>query len=270
MSGSLVCFALPEESRPFERRVRGLGLVRVLITGIGRRNADLSVRRAFQNRVPRLVLTCGFAGSLDPSLRCGTVLYEPGEGWESDATIRRLVESLRNQSSAPEPLATARGLGQWGDAVVPRNCPEARGGSASPEVRLGRFYCSDRIAITAAEKRALRVSTGADAVEMESGAIRSLCRDAKVPCLTVRVISDEAEEDLPVDFNALMTAHQALDLKRLAWTIARSPRLISPLLRLQRRSRAAAGRLAEVLGNLLGPTAPRPGGHSGRPKTVRG
>ena len=216
MGDILVCFALAEEARPFERRVRGRGGVGVLVTGIGRRNAEVSVRRALSERRPVLVLTCGFAGGLDPALEHGTVLFECDEEAEAAPTGRAMREGL-----------TVAGA------------------------RRGRFHCADRIAITAAEKRTLRTVTGAEAVEMESGAIRTVCHAAGVPCVTVRVVSDVADEDLPLDFNALMKADQVLDVGRLMWKVARSPRLIGPLLRLQRRSRAAADRLAGVLESSL-------------------
>ena len=86
---------------------------------------------------------------------------------------------------------------------------------------------------------------------MESAVIHGVCRAGGIPCVTVRVISDEANEDLPLDFNALMTTDQRLDLKRLLWRVMCSPGLAGGLLRLQRRSRAAAERLAEVLADTL-------------------
>ena len=114
-----------------------------------------------------------------------------------------------------------------------------------------RFHCALNVATTAEKKKALRKTTGADAVEMESEIIRALCREQGIPSATVRVISDAAHEDLPLDFNGLMNARQELHYGRLALSLLRSPGKIPALLRLQRQTQAAARNLAAVLEKII-------------------
>ena len=120
-----------------------------------------------------------------------------------------------------------------------------------------RFHCHERVAVSVQEKAVLRRDSGADAVEMESSVIRAICRELKIPSATVRVISDDARQDLPLDFNALMTRDNRMDLPRLLWTLARHPGRIPALIQFQRQTLEAARRLGAVLDGL---TWARPSG----------
>lgn len=201
---SLVCFALQEETGAFKKLVAGRTDVSILLTGIGRKNAETAVRGFLERNSPRLVLTCGFAGGLNPELKLGDVVF-----------------------------LTA--------------CPALDAALVRAGARPAAFFFASRIATTAAEKAALRRTTSADAVEMESEAIHALCRERGIPCATARAISDTASEDLPLDFNQLAKTDLSLDFRKLALAVAKSPGKIPALLRLRRNCRFAAARLTEVL-----------------------
>jgi adenosylhomocysteine nucleosidase len=209
----LICFALKEEAAPFRTGLRGGHHVSILLTGIGRQNAEKSLREFLAGGAsvpPDLVLTCGFAGGLNPDLKLGDIIFET-----SDETLRvKLLDAGAKQL---------------------------------------KIFCADRIATTVAEKKKLRAETGADAVEMESAAIHAVCRERGIPCATVRVISDTAGEDLPLDFNTLSKPDRNLDFCKLAWAIARSPGKIPALMQLQKKTRFAAGQLADVLAKIISP-----------------
>jgi adenosylhomocysteine nucleosidase len=113
--------------------------------------------------------------------------------------------------------------------------------------KSAKFFCASKIAITVAEKAELRRSSGANAVEMESEVVHEICRQQKIPCATVRTISDTAEEDLPLDFNKLTKPDLNLDYGKLFLAIAKSPSKILALMRLGKKTRAAGEKLAEVL-----------------------
>jgi nucleoside phosphorylase len=204
----LVCFAVKEEAQVFEQVRRSAPRAMILITGIGKKNAEKAIREALKILRPALVLSCGFAGGLNPQLAAGTVVFE-------------------TEDSAMEAELLARG----GFGV--------------------RFHCAERVATTAAEKRALRESTGADAVEMESQIIGSICSQTGIPYATVRVILDAADEDLPLDFNRLMTSKQQMSYLKLGGALLKSPGKIGALKKLQKRSQAAAEKLAQVLVRII-------------------
>src|SRR6267142_1834865 len=244
---TLICFAVKEEAASFKAAIASNpnSNIQILITGMGQRNAAKSLRASLSNAAsvlplpkgegrgegeqnvhppsipnplihhsttPSLVLTCGFAGALNPDLSLGTVLFSCDD--------------------APhlQPRLVAAGA------------------------RPARFHCANRVASTAAEKRQLWESTHADAVEMESQIIANICQEQQIPCATIRVILDTASEDLPLDFNFLMTADQQMDYRKLAFSLAKSPSKIAALLRLQKQSKTAASKLAEVLLKIVSTT----------------
>jgi adenosylhomocysteine nucleosidase len=207
---TLICFALKEEAAPFRKIAAGKTGITILLTGIGRQNAEKSLRGFLAANSPKLVLTCGFAGGLNPDLKLGDVIFET-----SDETLR------------------AKLLGAGAKQL--------------------KIFCADRIATTVAEKKKLRDESGADAVEMESAAIHAVCRERGIPCTTVRVISDTASEDLPLDFNALSKPDKNLDFGRLFLAIAKSPGKIPALMQLQKKTKFAAEQLARVLEKITFP-----------------
>jgi adenosylhomocysteine nucleosidase len=237
-SGILVCFPLKEEATPFRKVAADKSGISILLTGIGRKNAERSVREFLAGNSPNLVLTCGFAGGLNPDLKLGDVVFEifPPSSRGDEAQIK-----IGNQSEPPSAFAPLRR-----DAHV-GGYEKLIAAGAKP----AKIFCADRIATTAAEKKKLRAETGADAVEMESGALHAVCRERGIPCITVRVVSDTAGEDLPLDFNQLSKPDQNLDYGKLAWAIVKSPGKIGALLQLQKKTRFAAERLASVLEKIV-------------------
>lgn len=134
-----------------------------------------------------------------------------------------------------------------GDVVYSTADSTLTGALKEAGVRSATFACVDRIATTVFEKQLLRANTQADAVEMESEMIHVICQERGIPCATVRVISDPAHEDLPLDFNQLSNPDQSLNFGKLALAIAKSPGKIPALLRLQKQTSFAANQLATKL-----------------------
>jgi len=201
----LVTFAVKEEMKFFPG---GPG-IRRYITGMGRDNADDAIAAAMQQIRPRLVLTCGFAGGLNPILKSNEIVFGTDEG-------STLYDALKNAGGTPV-----------------------------------SFFCARRVAITAEEKQRLWRGMGSDAVEMESESIREYCRERDIPSATVRVISDTALEDLPLDFNTLLSPAQKIHYGKLTWALVRAPFKLAELLAFQQKTVDAAKSLGAFLTKVI-------------------
>ena len=208
LKAALVCFALKEEAGAFRKRRAEDRTISILVTGIGKENTRRTLLERLDEVKPAFVLTCGFAGGLNPRLSSGEVLF-----------------STEDSKLSAELSATG----------------------AKP----AKFHCASRIATTVAEKAELRRTTATDAVEMESEAVHQVCRERGIPCATVRVVSDTANENLPLDFNQLSKPDLSLDFGKLICAVVKSPRRIPALLRLQKNCASAAEKLAAVLVQVL-------------------
>lgn len=114
------------------------------------------------------------------------------------------------------------------------------------------FHCSVRIAVTVAEKADLWRTTGADAVEMESSVIRNLCRAAGVPSATLRVVLDAADQDLPMDFNVVMSpGGHRVNWLRFAKTLVSRPLLLGRMMSFHGETQHAANILGTALTGLV-------------------
>jgi adenosylhomocysteine nucleosidase len=229
---ALVCFALKEEAGSFQKYANNSS-VSFLITGIGRENAGKAMHRFLERNSPKQVITCGFAGGLNPDLKTGDVVFEIFPD-------RRRGDGSQTETKSETPHAVS-----YKQMVA---------AGAKP----AKFFCAPKVATTAVEKQELRRTTGADAVEMESEVIHAVCRERGIPCATVRVISDTASEDLPLDFNELSNADLSLNFGKLVLAIAKSPGKIPALLRLQKNCKLAAERLAAILLKVIATDSPSP------------
>jgi adenosylhomocysteine nucleosidase len=170
-------------------------------------------------------------------------------------------------ANGPGPRLVKRALSQKPD--VDRILSIGFCGALDPTLRIGDIVVSgevpkglqasfvqgdvvsvDRVAFTAQEKCELRAATGAAVVEMESAAIAQKAREWNVPFGCVRVVSDVAGDDLPLDFNRYRDADGRFERTRIALAALGRPFTVLPrLVRLDRDCRRAAERLGDFLAN---------------------
>ena len=227
----LVTFAVEAEFSPW-RKLRqfsqsDLGDVRaysaqmldgelvVLLTGVGGRRAWAEATKVIWDGKVNACISSGLAGGLRGEHRPGDVLAAK----EVHATNRKKVIP-----SDPALLGLARACG----AKV-----------------VDAFYSVDRVLAGSSEKSELGAK--ADAVEMESGDImlEAVAFGAKV--IAIRAISDAVEEDLPLDFNRVISESGDLSITKVLAQAAFHPASIPKLIRFGWQSRSAAEKLAIVL-----------------------
>ncbi len=88
-------------------------------------------------------------------------------------------------------------------------------------------------------------------VDMESYALAELAREASIPLVTLRSISDALGEELDFDLASIADGHGNIRVCQLAATVLRRPGLIPSFLRLWRDSRTAARSLGEAAAALV-------------------
>lgn len=150
----------------------------------------------------RGVISFGVAGGLDPSLKSGDVVVAT-EVMSGDT--RFLAASALNE----EMIASA--------ALKRRRI--VRGGLAGVEEVIAAKAC----------KAALRLMTGAAAVDMESHIAAAYAAKAGVPFAALRVISDPAHRALPELAKSAVKPNGDIDLRKVLRGIVRNPRTLRAL-----------------------------------------
>lgn len=229
-----VSFALPQESRSLIARLSGaqqlsapplpaligsLGRQTVAIfhTGIGPESAAHKTREMFRRHRPQGLISSGFAGSLDPRLGVGDIVIA------TNFSEASLLDATRHLSERME------GRCYFGTLLTR---------PAVVETRDSKFF--------------LGRQTGASAVDMETAAIAEACRDCSIPLLSVRAISDRADQSLPVPFAVWFDARrQAPRAGALLAFLLRHPARVRPFAAFVRGIPRARKKLAAYLEALI-------------------
>ncbi|MFM8734692.1 MAG: hypothetical protein ACKOC8_05795 [Pirellulales bacterium] len=185
-----IVFAVPVEADAFERLVTNRvetrsaavvfheGLVqgrRVAwcVAGVGGPAADAATRLLIAGHRPAIVISAGFAGAIDAGISRGSVV-RPCRS--VDAAGRGEVSLWVGGGTAP------------GDATI---------------------VTVEQVVATVEAKRRLHEQTGAQIVDMETHAVAHAALSAGLPCGCVRVVSDDASQELPREIDSLARPQSA-------------------------------------------------------------
>lgn len=199
---------------PAERRaLAGLAdeRLRVHVSGIGASNAARTAA-ALADDAPEALISAGFCGALAADLRVGDLVA---------ADV--VVDERTGERFAADPTLLAAAPG-----------------------RRGAMVSAGRVVRTPAERARLEGL----AVDMESAALARAARDAGIPFLALRAVTDERGHRVP-DFDRIMNAAGRLTPGAGIVHFVLHPREIPALLRLGPAARTAGRTLREGMGTLL-------------------
>jgi adenosylhomocysteine nucleosidase len=212
-----------------EARIAGrLGLP-VAIGGGTASGAAAAARRMVQAGATGLI-SFGLAGGLDPGLRPGTVL------------IAAEVLCQRDRDARTETNGMARAMCRF--ATDPRL--SSRLGGVTGHVVLG----ADMIVEDADTKRVLQQTTGAAAVDLESGAVARVAAEHGLPFAVLRAICDPAERNLPLAALIALDEHGAIGFARVLGSILAHPAQVPGLLALAADAAAARRALRDAVARI--------------------
>lgn len=195
--------------------------VEVVVTGVGPRIAGLRARdvlKANGNSI-EFCISSGLAGAVKPRYAIGQVLG---------------AKAVTSEN----PSGGGAGTIECSSALV--SFAESCGAAI-----VDRFYTSERAIGTHEEKR--HIGEFADAVEMESFGVLNEAADSGVPAIAIRVVSDLADENLPLDMNEVFTDEGKVSVPRLLGQVARHPGAVPGLVKLGQQSKTAAEALSRFL-----------------------
>jgi adenosylhomocysteine nucleosidase len=234
-----VVFALGIEAGAFEDRLagkihiqgnkfaarqgghKGRGVV-VVHSDVGRENAARATEMLIAGHKPKWILSAGLAGGLQPQLKRGDMVM-------ADAILDKTGQRLAIDLNIP---------------------PEQR--AATPGLHVGPLLTVDQVVFKADKKRELGQQHGAIAVDMETFAVAEVCRREKQRFLSVRVICDTVDEELPAEVERLVKKKgTARKIGAAAGSILRRPSAVKDLWHFRTTALQCAERLAKFLEGVI-------------------
>ncbi len=191
-------------------------------SGIGAKAAAEATAEVIKFHEPEWVVSAGFAGGLTTG---------PGKG---DFLMADQVVNLRGERLE----------------VGLKLSPEAI--AATKRLHVGRLLSVEKLISSPAEKRKLGEAHQALACDMESFAVADTCRQLKTRFLSVRIISDGVDDQLPKEVERLMKQTTlGGKLGAAAKAVFSRPQSAADMWNLQDEALKASDRLARFLVSML-------------------
>ncbi len=216
---------------PFKRRIETHENVTAACSGSGAVSSAARTKSLLQkaDADSTMLLICGFAGGLSPHLKAGDLIIP-----------EKVLELGSRNIFLPD-----RELQQKSNRIPIQNST----------IHSGSLISVNQVLSTAAEKRQTYLASGAEAVDMETAAAAKTANEHGVRWLSIRAITDGADDAMPFDFNKMTDADGQISRSKIVLSAVTHPWKIPALVKLGQRSSAAArclsGALELILNDML-------------------
>lgn len=187
-------------------------------SGEGCEAAGRATRDIIQLHQPKWVISAGFASAITPELRRGNIIM-----------ANNLID-------------------QQGDVLEVGFHMDPQTVENNPALHVGRLLTVDKLVPHRPEKEKLAADFGAVACDMETMAVARACREQGVRFLSVRIISDQLDDQLPKEVESML-GQQSMAGKLGAATGAlfQRPKSVKDMWKLRETAIHASDRLAAFL-----------------------
>lgn len=209
-------------SRRFYRIQTRSQSIGILESGMGSVNAESATRLLIDTFRPELIISFGFAGSLSTRLNVGDI-----------AVADRLLNLHHGLFSEQQGLT--------GDLVE----------SILPDALRAAFISTATVTSKKELAGILPANITLAVVEMETAAVAHVAKEAEIPMIAVRSISDRFDDELGFSLEEFCDSSLNLKIWRVALTIAKKPWILPQLIRLSGNSQIAAKALAVALSDII-------------------
>ncbi len=227
-----ITFALPTESSDLIRRMTSRKIVAcaggkivlgkvgnreaaIYHTGVGRKSCEGRIRDFLIASQPELLISSGFAGGVGEQLGIGDLI---------------VAENFSDTGLTGEAQRVLHGY----------------------SVRIGKLYSSPFVADSAGERNQIAQEHGATAVDMETETIAEICGREGVRLLSLRAISDNRDNPLPLPASILFDLEkQRTNAGRLLSCLVKHPAAIWRLAKFARQIKRVRQTLTQAIVDLL-------------------
>ncbi len=202
---------------------QGVPLVLVR-SGMGGQRAQRALTEVVEQFSLERVFSIGYAGALDPSLQVGDLVF-------ADKVMAVKIDAPENSGEKEKSydLAEVDGV---------------------PDVHGGALLTVDRPAATPREKKALRKKFKAVAVDMETFALAEAAQSRNLPLISVRAITDTADQEL-IDCAHLVAEDGDVSKLKAGWHVLTHPGDLKGMIELGQHARMATANLTAFLRKYL-------------------